>query len=995
LYTEKVTVLKERIININDDYDGDGLSNLEEAYFGTDPYNFDTDGEGISDFDEVKKKNGYFTDPLNPDTDRDGIYDSTEYKLSKNPLQKNENSSVVRTVSSMSQSVTVSVYGDNNLTICPIKVFESDSILLKSIKGVVGNPVEVSLNGYKMDHASITFSYSDSDFKDISEEDNLTIYWVDYKNNKLVPLADDKVSIDNVNNKITGIVSHFSVYIAGPKNLLDIYGNKNVVFAIDESGSMRFYDANFSRRAVVSRFISDMNTQTTKASIVTISSRASTKVPFTSDIELLKQGMENFPPCDSSYTDICDGLVEAENNFDSSSSASKYVILLSDGLLDIGESGDSIVDKARIMAGKNIRIITVALGSKANVGLLTKIAEATGGECFSINNDESLTVDQQNTEIYKVYSKIYDILSWGGSDQNFPYIPDFDGREKPILNITSGPYVVNDPVGISAECSDAYKMVVKIDEPDTDPASATVNYFDDRKNPLVSFNFDLKYEGSYIITAVADYESDAPRQTSKVIYAWEKGKKFTYTTNDFIVYHYDSIPKTPKLLLNALLADDPLYLDNRTSPSEEPLHVFASYYGQVGPAWIQILASMLKDVRVKYENGEYNYSDYMTISNRIRDMLKCSLEGYAVLSWQYSPRVVGGFGWETIFRDTNFIIVCSDESYERGNTTDEIQNFIAALNGYVNLPIQQAEQIYGLCMIAESLVGVVMNVAYSIGSCRASAQMNAISKQMKKLQSVTTQAQKEAIINATSEVIQEVAEAINKLESGNTSVIDDIVKINKVDDLYEFTTKRGTTFLMPESELPIAIRGIVKNAAEIYSKNKSGTTNILKFADGYDIHLTTVEDFSAKTSIGVIGGHNLDEFKKFILNKFKGYINNFDECIAIENGIRLERQHPTIKGISEFYYQLPVFDGRGNYLGYWKMYKNPKTVYDDTISNETILQWGRDAMNEGIRANRITIQTEHNAVADIVHGIAPNGLKFEGFIDKITGEITNFYPKID
>jgi len=538
LYTEKVTVLKERIININDDYDGDGLSNLEEAYFGTDPYNFDTDGEGISDFDEVKKKNGYFTDPLNPDTDRDGIYDSTEYKLSKNPLQKNENSSVVRTVSSMSQSVTVSVYGDNNLTICPIKVFESDSILLKSIKGVVGNPVEVSLNGYKMDHASITFSYSDSDFKDISEEDNLTIYWVDYKNNKLVPLADDKVSIDKVNNKIIGIVSHFSVYIAGPKNLLDIYGNKNVVFAIDESGSMRFYDANFSRRAVVSRFISDMNTQTTTASIVTISSSASTKVPFTSDIELLKQGMENFPPCDSSYTDICDGLVEAENNFDSSSSASKYVILLSDGLLDIGESGDSIVDKARIMAGKNIRIITVALGSKANVGLLTKIAEATGGECFSINNDESLTVDQQNTEIYKVYSKIYDILSWGGSDQNFPYIPDFDGREKPILNITSGPYVVNDPVGISAECSDAYKMVVKIDEPDTDPASATVNYFDDRKNPLVSFNFDLKYEGSYIIIAVADYESDAPRQTSKVIYASDESSVITTNITDNSITWY-------------------------------------------------------------------------------------------------------------------------------------------------------------------------------------------------------------------------------------------------------------------------------------------------------------------------------------------------------------------------------------------------------------------------------------------------------------------------
>jgi hypothetical protein len=36
------------------DFDGDGLTNREEYLLGTDPSNSDTDGDGISDFDEPK-----------------------------------------------------------------------------------------------------------------------------------------------------------------------------------------------------------------------------------------------------------------------------------------------------------------------------------------------------------------------------------------------------------------------------------------------------------------------------------------------------------------------------------------------------------------------------------------------------------------------------------------------------------------------------------------------------------------------------------------------------------------------------------------------------------------------------------------------------------------------------------------------------------------------------------------------------------------------------
>ncbi|MDP4007783.1 MAG: hypothetical protein Q8P68_01175 [Candidatus Peregrinibacteria bacterium] len=90
------------------DSDRDGLTNEQEDYIGTDPFNPDTDGDGVNDGDEVKggrfdplhydcsgcipttpmdydrdglvglTENYLGTDPLNPDTDGDGVWDGDE-----------------------------------------------------------------------------------------------------------------------------------------------------------------------------------------------------------------------------------------------------------------------------------------------------------------------------------------------------------------------------------------------------------------------------------------------------------------------------------------------------------------------------------------------------------------------------------------------------------------------------------------------------------------------------------------------------------------------------------------------------------------------------------------------------------------------------------------------------------------------------------------------------------------------------------------------------
>lgn len=67
----------------DEDYDGDGLTNLQEVSYGTDLTLKNTDDDGLTDYEEIFV---YGTDPLNPDTDGDGINDGDEIKLGLDPL---------------------------------------------------------------------------------------------------------------------------------------------------------------------------------------------------------------------------------------------------------------------------------------------------------------------------------------------------------------------------------------------------------------------------------------------------------------------------------------------------------------------------------------------------------------------------------------------------------------------------------------------------------------------------------------------------------------------------------------------------------------------------------------------------------------------------------------------------------------------------------------------------------------------------------------------
>ncbi len=75
--TEPIPVVDENV-----DQDRDGLSDTEETAAGTDPAVADTDGDALSDRDEVRI---YTTNPRDSDTDGDSFLDGDEVRAGFNP----------------------------------------------------------------------------------------------------------------------------------------------------------------------------------------------------------------------------------------------------------------------------------------------------------------------------------------------------------------------------------------------------------------------------------------------------------------------------------------------------------------------------------------------------------------------------------------------------------------------------------------------------------------------------------------------------------------------------------------------------------------------------------------------------------------------------------------------------------------------------------------------------------------------------------------------
>lgn len=143
-----------------------------------------------------------------------------------------------------------------------------------------------------------------------------------------------------------------------------------------------------------------------------------------------------------------------------------------------------------------------------------------------------------------------------------------------------------------------------------------------------------------------------------------------------------------------------------------------------------------------------------------------------------------------------------------------------------------------------------------------------------------------------------------------------------------------------------------------------------KLRPGYDEHLIK-RDMKAKRKGGISGAHNKEEFMK----------SSFEINI-----VKVEK-HPHIDGVEDIYYQMAELE-KGVPTGRWRARIFTKTVYDpEIISNEQMIQYGKEAIREAEKAGRITER--------MVVGTASNGLEIMLYVDESKNEITNFHPITD
>jgi len=142
--------------NIFQDFDQDGLSNDEEAIYGTDIHNRDTDGDGYSDYTEVSS--GY--DPLKPAPgDKIILEESVEStSLQLNDIQDSDN------LTQKAASQIASVVSTGDMENLEITVENIDDLVQEALSSGVG---DVTLQEINVDDIKI----KEQEYKKLTDEE--------------------------------------------------------------------------------------------------------------------------------------------------------------------------------------------------------------------------------------------------------------------------------------------------------------------------------------------------------------------------------------------------------------------------------------------------------------------------------------------------------------------------------------------------------------------------------------------------------------------------------------------------------------------------------------------------------------------------------------------------------------------------------------------------------------------------------------------------------
>ena len=190
--------------------------------------------------------------------------------------------------------------------------------------------------------------------------------------------------------------------------------NIDVIIALDSSGSMKKTDPDTLRIAAAKLFTTLLGSKD-RVGIISFSGSGTTLLELSS-IDSSAKKDKTFEAIDrvnsnGRYTNIYEALLKGQSlivNGSKDSNKARFIILMSDGKMDVGKEEESLKLAKKIreelipsLVEKNIKVYTIAFTKESDKELLSEISKQTSGMFNFVRNDK---------DIHEAFSTIFESL---------------------------------------------------------------------------------------------------------------------------------------------------------------------------------------------------------------------------------------------------------------------------------------------------------------------------------------------------------------------------------------------------------------------------------------------------------------------------------------------------------------------------------------------------------------------------------------------------------
>jgi hypothetical protein len=383
------------------------VSASDKKKYGLSPYKVDTDGDGLTDLYELQYS---ATAPIKADTDGDGVPDGIEKENGLDPLVavtdgNTPDNKRMHTYSIGLGAASVRLAGDWQIFNCEANEFP---LSLQNMPGVVSPAIELILTE-ENPHAVLEYDFAALNTAKWGSRGNngsFAIYKYNPEDGSMELAAGTGGTVTDTKLSVR---AESGVYFAADKNILAADVKTNIMFVIDNSGSMysselvtdsEENDLEFKRLDFAKALIDDIGDKadfgvgkfTLRYTALSGISEDDSKA--IEALESIRNGTESFDG-----TEISRSIVQAASAFDNVPYDRNFIILITDGLPTTPDE-EAEENAAELCEEKNISVITVGLGKKIDSGFLSRIAASTGGVYYQAVNNSTFSDICKKVEEY-------------------------------------------------------------------------------------------------------------------------------------------------------------------------------------------------------------------------------------------------------------------------------------------------------------------------------------------------------------------------------------------------------------------------------------------------------------------------------------------------------------------------------------------------------------------------------------------------------------------